>query len=120
MTYNVFSGTLNPTQSINPETIPQICPAMSSKPRHVSTIGKKLLNSNISYACTNNMVNFGSLAAEICCRVWGTPANFNRFHVLASLYYSDVAHRRPTKLCTMLSRLLDWYTIHTFLGALAP
>jgi len=31
------------------------------------------------------MVNFGSLAAEICWRVWGTPANFNGFRVLAAL-----------------------------------
>ena len=31
------------------------------------------------------MVNFGPLAAEINWRVWGTPANFNGFHVLASL-----------------------------------
>jgi len=28
-------------------------------------------------------VNFGPLAAEICWRVWGTPANFNGFGVLA-------------------------------------
>jgi len=27
------------------------------------------------------MVNFGSLTAEICWRVWGNPANFNRFRV---------------------------------------
>jgi len=33
------------------------------------------------------MVNFGPLTAEICWRVWGTPANFNRFHVLASLLH---------------------------------
>jgi len=31
------------------------------------------------------MVNFGLLTAEICCRVWGTPANFNGFRVLAAL-----------------------------------
>jgi len=31
------------------------------------------------------MVNFGPLAAEICWRVWGTPANFNGFRVLAAL-----------------------------------
>jgi len=30
------------------------------------------------------MVNFGILTAEICWRVWGTPANFNSFHILAS------------------------------------
>jgi len=31
------------------------------------------------------MVNFGPLAAEIGSLVWGTPANFNGFRVLASL-----------------------------------
>jgi len=31
------------------------------------------------------MVNFGPLAAEIVSLVWGTPANFNRFRVLAAL-----------------------------------
>jgi len=31
------------------------------------------------------MVNFGSLAAEIGSLVWGTPANFNGFRVLAAL-----------------------------------
>jgi len=31
------------------------------------------------------MVNFGLLAAEIGLPVWGTPANFNGFRVLAAL-----------------------------------
>ena len=31
------------------------------------------------------MANFGTLTVEICCRVWGTPANFNGFRVLSSL-----------------------------------
>jgi len=31
------------------------------------------------------MVNFGPLAAEISSLVWGTPANFNGFRVLALL-----------------------------------
>ena len=31
------------------------------------------------------MVNFGLLAAEIVSLVWGTPANFNGFRVLAAL-----------------------------------
>jgi len=51
------------------------------------TIGKNLLNSNISSTCSHNMPNFGLLTAEICWRVWGTPANFNRFRVLASLLH---------------------------------
>jgi len=46
---------------------------------------KNLLSSNISSTCSYNMVNFGPLAAEIVSLVWGTPANFNGFHVLASL-----------------------------------
>jgi len=46
---------------------------------------KNLLNSNISSRCPHNMVNFGPVAAEILWRVWGTPANFNRFPVLPSL-----------------------------------
>jgi len=37
-----------------------------------------------------NMVNFGLLAAEICWWVWGTPANFNGFHILAALLYSTL------------------------------
>jgi len=36
------------------------------------------------------MVNFGPPPAEIGWRVWGTPANVNRFRVLASLYCTDV------------------------------
>ena len=61
--------------------IAQLCRAMSSQLRHASTIGKKLLNSNISSACPHNMVNFGP-AAEIVSLVWCTPANFNGFCVL--------------------------------------
>ena len=65
-------------------TIVQLCRAISSQLRHISTIGKKL-NSNISSTCPHNMVNFGLLTAEINPVVWGTPANFNGFHVLAAL-----------------------------------
>ena len=69
-------------------TIAQLCRAISSQLRHVSTIGKiveNLLNSNISPTCPCNMVNFGLLAAEIVSLVWGTRANFNGFRVLAAL-----------------------------------
>jgi len=36
------------------------------------------------------MVNFGLLTAEICWRVWGTPANFNGFRVLAALLHATL------------------------------
>ena len=35
------------------------------------------------------MVNFGLLAAEIGAVVWGTPANFNDFRVLAVLLHGS-------------------------------
>jgi len=37
------------------------------------------------------MVNFGPLAGEIDLLVWGTPANFNGFRVLAALLYGTPA-----------------------------
>jgi len=57
------------------------------------------------------MVNFGPLTAEVCWRVWGIPANFNRFSTWLR-YCTDVAQRRSTKHCRMFGRLLGWYTIH--------
>ena len=55
---------------------------------------KNLLNGNICSTCPHNMVNFGSLTAEIGWPVWSTPENFNRFRVLASLLH----RRRSTKV----------------------
>ena len=49
--------------------------AISSQLRHISTIGKKVIKSNISSTYPQNMVNFDPLAAEIDCRVWGTPCS---------------------------------------------
>jgi len=46
---------------------------------------KHLLNSNTYSTCFHNVVNFGSLTAEIGWWVCSTPANFNKFRVLASL-----------------------------------
>jgi len=37
----------------------------------------------------HNMVNIGPLAAEIGPVVWGTPANFNGFRVLAALLHGS-------------------------------
>ena len=48
---------------------------------------KNSLSTNISSRCPHNMVNFGLLATEIDPVVWGTPANFNSFHVLAALLH---------------------------------
>ena len=77
-------------------TIAQFCRAMYSQPRHVSTIEKILLSSNMSSTCPHNMVNIGPLAAEICWRGWGTLANFNGFRVLTALLHgSQVVSVQP-------------------------
>jgi len=54
---------------------------------------KNLLNSNTSFTCPHNMVNFGPLTAETGWLVWGTPANFNGVRVLALLQ-----RRRSTEI----------------------
>jgi len=49
-----------------------------------------LLNSDTFSICPHNMVNFGLLTAEIYWRVWGTPATFNGFRVLAALLHGTL------------------------------
>jgi len=50
---------------------------------------KNLLSRNMSFRCPHDMVNFGPLAAEIGLPVWGTPANFNGFRILAALLHGS-------------------------------
>jgi len=46
-----------------------------------------MLNINTSSTWPHNMVNFGLQTAEICWRVWGTPANFTGFRILTALLH---------------------------------
>ena len=69
-------------------SIAQLCRAISSQLKHVST--KNLSSSNTASTCPQNMANFGPLTAEICWRVWDTPANLNRFLVLAALLHDTL------------------------------
>jgi len=68
-------------------TIALLGRAISSQLRHISTIGKKLVKEQYVLTCTHNMANFGPLAAKIDAVVWGTPANFNGFRILAELLH---------------------------------
>jgi len=43
----------------------------------------------MSSRCPHYMVNFGPLAVEIGLPVWGTPANFNGFCILAALLHGS-------------------------------
>jgi len=51
---------------------------------------KKLVRQQYLFHMSHNMVNFGPIAAEIGPVVWGTPANFNGFRVLAALLHGTV------------------------------
>ena len=84
------TGRKNDAKNRHLRTIAQLCPSVSSQLRHISTIEKKLVKSNISPTCPHNMANFGPLTAEIGSGVWGTPANFNGFRVLAALLYGTL------------------------------
>jgi len=100
-------------------TIAQLCWAVSSQLRHASTIEKNLLNSNISSRCPRNMANVGPTAEMGL--VWGTPANLNQFHVLASL----LQRRRSPEANQTLHDLwpfpgLVHYTTYISLGLLPP
>jgi len=79
---------------------------------------KNLLNSNISCTCPHNMVNFRLLTAEIGWSVW-VPQHISTGFASWLRCCTDVAQPNFTK-CTIFGRLLGWYTIYTFLWALAP
>jgi len=72
-------------------TIAQLCRAISSQLRHISTIGKKnLLGSNIISIWPYNMANFGPLVAEIV-RYFGAPQQISTGFASWLRYCSDVA-----------------------------
>jgi len=56
---------------------------------HIDNQKKILLSINMSSRCPHSMVNIVPLTAEIGPVVWGTPANFNRFRILATLLHSS-------------------------------
>jgi len=86
-------------------TVAQICLAISSQLRHVSTIGKNFLDGNISSTCPHNMVNFGPLAAEIGSVVWHR-SKFQRVSRLGFLTARHSSHSQwaPAKLCGVEQR----------------
>jgi len=68
-------------------TFVQLCRAISSQLRHVSTIGKKLVHQQYLLHMSPQYSELGLLAAEIGLVVLGTPANFSGFRVLAALLH---------------------------------
>jgi len=65
-------------------TIALLYRAISLQLRHISTIGKKLVKQEY---LLHMFPQYGKLAAQIGPVVWGTPANFNGFRILAALLH---------------------------------
>ena len=70
-------------------TIAQLCRAISSQLRHLSTIAKKLVNQQYVLQMSPRYGELGPLVAEIGPVVWGTTAYFNGFRVLATLLHGS-------------------------------
>ena len=90
--------------------------AVSSQLRHVSTIRKKLVKQQY---LLHKLPQYGELRSitgwhQLAC-LWHT-SKFQRFLRVGLL----LQQRRSSKLCTTFGRLLDGYTVYTFLAALAP
>jgi len=71
-------------------TIAQLCRAVSSPLRHVSTIGEKVVKQRYLPTYPLNVANFDPLTADIGSGVWVTPANFNGFRILAALLHGTL------------------------------
>jgi len=71
-------------------TIAQLCRAVSSQLRHISTIGKKLVKQQYLLHMTSQYGERWPLMAKIGLPVWGTSAHFNGFRVLAALLHGTL------------------------------
>ena len=80
-------------------TIAQICRAISSQLRHVSTIGKNLLNSNLFPICHYNRVNFGLLDRQC-----GAPLLISTGFVSWQRYCTVLQQWASAKFCGVEQR----------------
>ena len=99
-------------------TIAQVCRAVSSQLMHVLTIGKKLIKQQ--YVLHMSPQHGELRPTKGWDRFWslGHRSKFQRVSRLAFITAATLLTRgRPN--CTMFGRLLRWYTIYTFSGAVA-
>jgi len=98
-------------------TIAQLCPAAYSQLRHVSTIGKKLLSSNIASTCPHNMANCGPISNNGWDR-FGSLRNPSKFQRVWRLAFVTAA-TSLTGGQPNLSPALVHYITYTFSRAVA-
>jgi len=96
--------------------------AESSQLRHVLTIGKKLVKQQYLLQTSLQYAELQPLTADIDTGVWGTPANFNGFHVLASLlqWYRSPEANQTLHDVWPSPGLVFWYTIYIHFRGFFP
>jgi len=105
------TGRKNYAKNRHLRSIAQICWAISSQLRHVSTIRKELVKQQY---LPHMPLQYGEgpLAAEIVSLVWGTPVNFNGLRVLAALLHSHTAALNRGRHLYSAGRPSRWALAH--------
>ena len=107
------TGRKNDAKNRHLRTIAQLCRAISSQLRHISTIGKKLVKQQYLPTYPYNMVNFGRPTSG-----WdrfvslGHPANFDGFRVLTALLHSQTAALNRGRHLYLAGRPSRWALAH--------
>jgi len=104
-------------------TITQLCRAISSQLRHVSTIRKRnLLNSSVSPTGPHYLVNFGLLAAEISWHIWALQQistgfmSWERYVQQKLSMVNSTVYMGVCYLCQLLCVIEFEFIIQSFVG----
>jgi len=94
------TGRKNDAKNRHLGTMRQLCRAISSQLRYLSTIEKKLVTQQYLLHVSSQ---YGELRPVIVSGVWGTPGTFNGFRVLAALLHGMYSSGRQPNF-TALNR----------------
>ena len=99
-------------------TIAQLCRAVSSQLRHVSTIGKKLVKRRYLFQMSSQ---YGELRPTNGWDRFTSLGHHSKFWQISRLGFVTAATSLTGgQLCTIFGCLLSWYTFIYILGAFAP
>jgi len=91
-------------------TIAQLCRAISLQLRHMLTIGKKLVKQQYLLHMSSQHGELRPANGWDRCGSLGAPQQISTGFTPWHRYCSDVAQRKPTKLCTVFGRLVGCYS----------
>ena len=93
---------------------------LSLQLRHVEIIGKRLVKQQYFFQMSPQYAELPPTNGWDRLVSLRHPQQISTGFTSSLRYCSDVSLWRPTNLCRILGRLLAWYTVYTFFGALAP